>query len=81
LASLSLSISEQVAERLAPYIGEFNARMWVKTVARRELSLSPEELRAAHLKTLVDGLRPFLGALMGRGAADDLLAQIGREVR
>ena len=34
-----------------------------------------------HLATLVDGLRPFLGALMGRGAADDLLAQIGREVR
>ena len=81
MASVSLSISEQVSERLAPYIGQFNARMWVKTVARRELSLPPEELRSAHLSTLVDGLRPFLGALMGRGAADDLLAQIGREVR
>jgi hypothetical protein len=78
--SLSSSISEKVAERLTPYIGPFNARMWVKAVARRELGLAPEELKPAHLTTLVDGLRPYLGALMGRVAADDLLLQIGREV-
>jgi hypothetical protein len=54
--------------------------MWVKAVARRELGLAPEELKPAHLATLVDGLRPYLGALMGRVAADDLLLQIGREV-
>lgn len=74
-------VSEQIAARLAPYIGQFNARMWVKAVARRELGVSPEELKAAHLSTLLDGLRPSLSTLMGRGAADDLLLQIGREVR
>lgn len=77
----SLSISEQVSDRLSPYIGQFNARMWVKSVARRELGLAPEELKPAHLPTLVDGLRPALSTLMGRGTADDLLSQIGREVR
>lgn len=77
----STSISEQVAERLASYIGQFNARMWVKSAARRELGLTPEELQPAHLATLMDGLRPALSTLMGRGAAEDLLLQIGREVR
>jgi hypothetical protein len=76
----SLSISEQVSDHLAPYIGQFNARMWVKSVARRELGLSPEELKPSDLAMLVDGLRPALSTLMGRGAADDLLLHIGREV-
>lgn len=74
-------VAEQIAARLAPYIGQFNARMWVKAVARRELGMSPEELKTAHVSTLLDGLRPSLSTLMGRGAADDLLLQIGREVR
>jgi hypothetical protein len=81
LASLMSSISEQISTRLAPYIGEFNAQMWVKSVARRDLGLAPEELKAAHLQQLVTGLRPFLQALVGRAAAEELLAQIGREVR
>lgn len=81
MASLSSSVSEQVAARLTPYIGQFNAQMWIKSVARRELGLSPEDLTAAHLARLVDGLRPFLQTLVGRSTADDLLQQIGREVR
>lgn len=81
MAIISTSISEQVAARLAPYIGDFNAQMWIRSVARRDLKLSPEELGAAHLGRLVDGLRPFLQALMGRVTADELLLQITREVR
>jgi hypothetical protein len=79
--ALSTSISDQVATRLTPFIGPFNARMWVKAVARRELGMAPEELQVHHLETLIDGLRPSLRTLMGRGAADDLLSQIGSEVR
>lgn len=75
------SISDQIAERLTPYIGQFNSRMWVKAVARRELGLAPEDLTPSHVGTLVNGLRPSLSTLMGRAAADDLLSQIGREVR
>lgn len=76
----STSISEKVAARLTPYIGHFNAQMWIKSVARRELGLAPEQLTASHLSPLVNGLRPFLQALMGRSPADDLLQQIGREL-
>jgi hypothetical protein len=81
LASISSSVSEQVATRLAPYIGAFNAQMWIRSVARRDLGIAPEELAGGHLPKLLDGLRPFLQTLMGRGTADDLLSQIGREVR
>jgi hypothetical protein len=81
VTSVSSSISEQVAARLAPYIGHFNAQMWIKSVARRDLKLSPEELSAAHLARLAEGLRPFLQTLMGRATAEDLLLQISREVR
>jgi hypothetical protein len=49
-------------------------------VARRDLGIAPEELTEAHLAKLLDGLRPFLQTLMGRGTADDLLLQIGHEV-
>lgn len=74
------SIYQQVAARLTPYIGAFNAQMWIKSVARRELGLPPEELTAQHLPPLIDGLRPFLQTLMGRATAENLLQQIGREV-
>jgi hypothetical protein len=72
--------SQQLAARLAPYIGDFNAQMWIKSVARRELGLAPEDLTAHHLNPLLNGLRPFLQTLMGRSTAENLLQQIGREV-
>lgn len=81
MTGISSSVSEQIAARLTPYIGEFNARMWIKSVARRDLGLSPEELTAEHVAPLADGLRPFLQTLMGRATADNLLQQLGREVR
>jgi hypothetical protein len=79
--SVASPISEQVAARLTPYIGQFNAQMWIKSVARRELGLSPGDLTPAHLAVLLGGLRPFLQTLVGRTTTDDLLQQIGREVR
>jgi hypothetical protein len=81
LPSVSLSTADQIAAQLSPYIGRFNAQMWVKSVARRELALAPEDVTPKHLPTLVDGLRPYLQTLMGRATAEDLLLQITREVR
>lgn len=80
MAGHPTSFSQQLAARLAPYIGDFNAQMWIKSVARRELGLAPEDLTVKHLTSLLDGLRPFLQTLMGRSTADNLLQQIGREV-
>jgi hypothetical protein len=74
-------ISQEVAQRLAPYLGSFNAEIWVKTVARRDLSLPPEDLTADHVPKLLEGLRPSLNTFMGRSAAEELLKKIQREVR
>ncbi|MFP3940553.1 MAG: hypothetical protein ACLF0P_09630 [Thermoanaerobaculia bacterium] len=74
------SLSSVITERLAPFLGAFNAQVWVKTVAERKLGLSPEDLKPEHLDALVEGLRPSLNTFMGRAAAEDLLRQIGREV-
>jgi hypothetical protein len=80
LTGHATSFSQRLAARLAPYIGDFNAQMWIKSVARRELGLSPEDLTVKHLTPLIEGLRPFLQTLMGRSTAENLLQQIGREV-
>ena len=77
---MSTSISEQVKQRLAPYLGEFNAEVWVKTVAERKLGVTVDHLTSEHLAPLVEGLRPSLNTFMGRAAAEQLLKKIGREV-
>lgn len=74
-------IFEQVESRLAPYLGSFNAKVWVTTVAERNLGLGRESLTASNLPSLLEGLRPSLNTFFGRRAADDLLRKILREVR
>jgi len=75
------SISQQVEDRLAPCLGDFNAKIWVKVVASRELGLGPEEITRQHLEPLLDGLRGSLNMFLGNAAADELCKKIIREVR
>jgi hypothetical protein len=75
------SISEQVSERLAPFLGPFNAEIWVKTVAERKVGITVDQLTPENLGALLEGLRPSLNTFMGRAAAGELIERIGREVR
>jgi hypothetical protein len=75
------SVADRTAALLAPYIGAFNARVWVKTVAERELSRPVAELTIADLPAVLDGLRHSLNTLIGQEAADGLVERIRREVR
>lgn len=77
----SATIAQRLTTRLAPYLGAFNAEVWVKTVAKRDLALTPEELMPAHVPALAEGLRPSLNTFLGRQAAEDLLQQIVQEMR
>lgn len=77
---MSTPVTEQVTEQLAPYLGAFNAAVWIKVVAQRDLGKTPEELEATDLEGLLEGLRPSLNTFMGRGAADELLKKVLREV-
>lgn len=74
------STYERLAERLAPYLGPFNAQVWVKVVAERDLGLSAEALTGDDVQAVIEGLRPALNTFMGSGAATELLDRIEREV-
>lgn len=69
-------VADQVAEALSPYLGDFNAKVAVKTFAKRSLGVDPESLTSQHLAPLLDALRPALNTLVGRESTDALLDQI-----
>ncbi len=75
------AIAERIAGKLSPYLGEFNAKIAVKTFTRRALAMSPDELTAAHVPRLLLELRPMLKTLAGRTATERILRQIEREVK
>jgi hypothetical protein len=74
------SLADRVTERLAPFLGPFNARVAVKTFAQRKLGLDPGAVTAEHLPALLAALQPTLSTLAGQDAARMLLEKIRREV-
>jgi hypothetical protein len=80
MAPPEASIYDRITNRLAPYLGAFNAEVWVKVVAERELGVAPDDLTAADVENVLEGLRPSLNTFMGRAAAGELLAKIRGEV-
>ncbi len=79
-AAAFVPVRERVQEHLAPYLGDFNAEVWIKVVAERDLGLAPDELTEEHLDRLLEGLRASLNTFLGRTAAGELCQRITREV-
>jgi hypothetical protein len=77
----SAPIAEQVAAQLAPFLGEFNAKIAVKTFSQRSLKRGPETLTAADVPALLDALRPTLYTLVGRASTDALLERLRGQVK
>jgi hypothetical protein len=75
------SIAEAVAAHLAPFLGAFNAKIWIKTVAEKKLGKSVETLSRLDVVALSQGLQSALSTFMGRVAAEELVQKIQREVR
>ncbi len=74
-------VAQAVAAYLAPFLGAFNAKIWVKTVAEKKLGKSADMLSGADVAALSQGLLPALTTFMGRVAAEELVQKIQREVR
>ncbi len=74
------TLAEGIAGKLSPYLGEFNAKIAVRTFTRRAFAKTPDELTAAHVPRLLKELRPMLKTLAGRAATERILRQIEREV-
>lgn len=74
------SLADQIARSLAPYLGEFNAKIAVKTFARRAFDIAPEELTIEHLPGVLEALEPMLNTLAGRAATEAIRRRIQEEV-
>jgi hypothetical protein len=75
------SIAEQVASLLGPYLGEFNARISVKTFAQRTLKRELDAIGPEDVPALLEALRPSLYTLVGRLSTDALLDEIRSKVK
>jgi hypothetical protein len=74
------SVAERIAVLLTPVLGAFNAKIWVRTIAERELGLQPEQLDRSHVAVIAKGIRASLSTFVGRSGADQLVERIQREV-
>jgi hypothetical protein len=74
------TVADQVAERLAVYLGPHTGRVAVKTFSQKALGRGPETLTVADFPTLEQALRPMLRTLVGGARAELVLAEIRREL-
>jgi hypothetical protein len=75
------TIADRLAGQLAPFLGPFNAKVAVKTYAKKALDLPPEALAAEHVVPMLDALRPMLNTLVGQSSTGVLLERIRQEVQ
>jgi hypothetical protein len=73
-------LHEEVAKRLAVFLGPHTARNAVRTFAARSTGRPPEQLIRTDVPALLEALRPMLRTLIGEESAKLLIAQILREV-
>lgn len=74
------SLADVIAGSLSPYLGEFNAKIAVKTFAKRAFDIAPEELTIEHMPGFLEALEPMLNTLAGRAATEAILERIEEEV-
>jgi hypothetical protein len=75
-----LAPSAVIEARLAPLLGPNTARTAVRTFSQRATGGPPEALTAADAPKLLAALRPTLRTLLGASTAEQLLAEIAREL-
>lgn len=71
-----LSLPDQIAARLSPYLGPNTARNAVRLCARRALDKDGTALAAADLPGLTQALRPMLRTLVGETTTEHLLRDL-----
>lgn len=71
--------AQQIADRLAVYLGAHTARVAVKTFAERAVGHGSDLLTPRDVPALVNGLRPMLRTFVGRVRCEAILDQISRE--
>lgn len=74
-----MSPAEQVATRLAEYLGPNTARAAVRTFAQGTLGKPPEDVLPGDVPQLLDALRPMLRTLLGPAICEDIIGPLAKE--
>jgi hypothetical protein len=77
---IALVLQDEVAKRLAVFLGPHTARNAVRTFAPRATGRTAEQMLRSDVPALLEALRPMLRTLIGDESARLLIAQILREV-
>jgi hypothetical protein len=72
--------AEMIAHGLSGYLGPHMAKNAVKTFATKALGRPPEMLVYADIEPLLRALRPMLRTLLGAHEADNVIANLTKEV-
>lgn len=72
--------ADVIREELAQYLGPFTAGNAVKLYAKQALATDPDSVTPAQVPKLLEALGPTLRTLMGKAAADKVIAQLSREL-
>lgn len=67
---------EAIQRQLEPLLGDFTAKMAVKTAALRTLKRPPEELVPSDIPALLEGLRPMLHTFLGAARTKSVIEQL-----
>ena len=73
-------VAEEIAGRIALYVGPQTARVAVETFARRELGRVPERLELEDVPAVLVALRPMLRTMVGHSPCELLLRRIEQEL-
>lgn len=76
----SRSAADVVRDKLSLYLGPFTSKNSVQVMARKTLGIDAETLTAAQMPALLDALGPTLRILLGKPAAEKVVAEIRQEL-
>ncbi|MCI0571065.1 MAG: hypothetical protein L0Y66_09945 [Myxococcaceae bacterium] len=74
------AVHETVEKHLEPLLGDFTAKMSVRTAALRALQRPPEQVTLTDAPALLEGLRPILNTFVGVERARSVLDELSRKV-
>lgn len=72
-------VADQIAHRLAVYLGTHTSRIALRTFALKAVQRTPEELTPRDVPALCIALRPMLQTFVGREWTEVILTSIERE--
>jgi hypothetical protein len=73
-------VADQIAARIALYLGPQTAKVAVASLAQREVGRRPENLELEHVPALLAALRPMLRTFVGASQCEILLRRLAREL-